>query len=202
MITLTVEKLREALDLRTRIEELEKKLTELLGSHLNLVSGVSAAAPVKTTSKPGRKPVKKKSAGKKPGGPKKAAPVAVAPESPAPRRRGRPPKKAAAAPKARRKGAGKVRIPSPSGSLADAVVKVLQRSPGPLGVSEIFDGLAQDGYVWTVSEPRKNLAARVYKLEGVAPLGKGRFDLASRAAAPRSPALEAPAPSATEAGPA
>ena len=56
----------------------------------------------------------------------------------------------------------------------------MKRASGPLNVDAVLQGLKKDKYVWNVSEPKKNLAARIYKLTGVAQVGPGLFDLASR----------------------
>jgi hypothetical protein len=75
---------------------------------------------------------------------------------------------------------GKKRPVSPSGPLAPAVIKVMERSGGPLNVDAVLQGLAQDNYIWNVADPKKNLSARIYKLAGMKQVGPGLFDLASR----------------------
>jgi hypothetical protein len=100
-------------------------------------------------------------------------------EVPAVRRRGRRPgpaaKKTAALGTSPFK--GKKRPSSPSGPLGPAVHKVLKRGGGPMNVDAILQGLKQDKYVWKVSDPKKNLAARVYTMPGVKRSGPGMFAL-------------------------
>ena len=67
------------------------------------------------------------------------------------------------------------RSTSPSGPLAPAVVRVLKSRGGPMGVSEILDGLLKSGYKFNSPEPKKNLFARIYRLKGVRQVGPGRF---------------------------
>lgn len=104
--------------------------------------------------------------------------------APAPKRRGRKPAAEApaaeAAPRKRRGSPlkGRKRPASPSGPLAPAVVKVLTSAGQPLNVSAIYDALTASNYVFTSTDAKKNLAARVYKLPGVKPLGDGMFALA------------------------
>ena len=62
---------------------------------------------------------------------------------------------------------GRKRPSSPSGPLAPAVHKVLKRAGGPMNVDAILQGLKQDKYVWKVSNPKANLAARVYTMPGL-----------------------------------
>ena len=67
--------------------------------------------------------------------------------------------------------------PAPSGPLAPAVHKVMKRAGGPMNVDAILQGLKQDKYVWKVSNPKANLAARVYTMPGVKKTGPGMFAL-------------------------
>ena len=96
-----------------------------------------------------------------------------------PRRRGRKPGRPAkkAAKRGRKKRTspfkGGKRPSSPSGPLAPAVHKVLKRAGGPMNVDAILQGLKQDKYVWKVSNPKANLAARVYTMPGVKKTGPG-----------------------------
>jgi hypothetical protein len=55
------------------------------------------------------------------------------------------------------------------------VHKVLKRAGGPMNVDAILQGLKQDKYVWKVSNPKANLAARVYTMPGVKKVGPGMF---------------------------
>ena len=70
---------------------------------------------------------------------------------------------------------GKKRPASPSGPLAPAVVKVLKAHGKPMNVNAVLSGLKKNKYVFTSKDPKKNLAARIYKLSGVKQVGPGRF---------------------------
>ena len=100
-----------------------------------------------------------------------------------PRRRGRKPGRPAkkAAKRGRKKRTspfkGGKRPSSPSGPLAPAVHTVLKRAGGPMNVDAILQGLKQDKYVWKVSNPKANLAARVYTMPGLKKTGPGMFAL-------------------------
>ena len=74
--------------------------------------------------------------------------------------------------------AGRRRAASPSGPLAPAVVKVLRTRKKPLRVADILAGLLANGYQFNATEPRKNLAARIYRLKGVKQVDAGLFGLA------------------------
>ena len=158
MITLTTATLRRALDLQEEIESLQNQLARLLGKNVSLRGGgavlVREAGAVRRGRKPGR-PAKR---GRKPGRPAKAA------------KRGRRKKRSSPF-------KGKKRPSSPSGPLAPAVHKVLKRAGGPMNVDAILQGLKQDKYVWKVSNPKANLAARVYTMPGVKKTGPGMFAL-------------------------
>lgn len=145
MLTLNTAKLRRALALQEKIEDLQRELQSLLGKNSSLTGFVSRAA-----AGPGR-------LGRKPGRPAKTA------------KRGR--KKRTSPFK------GKRRPSSPSGPLAPAVHKVLKRAGGPMNVDAILQGLKQDKYVWKVSNPKANLAARVYTMPGLKKTGPGMFAL-------------------------
>ena len=159
MLTLNTATLRRALDLQERIEGLQSELQRLLGKNSSLAAFVGAAA---TTAGPRRR-------GRKPGRPAKRG-----------RKPGRPAKKVA---KRSRRGKrtspfkGRKRPSSPSGPLAPAVHKVLKRAGGPMNVDAILQGLKQDKYVWKVSNPKANLAARVYTMPGLKKTGPGMFAL-------------------------
>lgn len=73
--------------------------------------------------------------------------------------------------------AGKKRPVSPSGPLAPAVAKVLEKAGKPLSVNEIHEGLVKTGYEFTTPDPKKNLYARVHALKGVKRVGPGQFAL-------------------------
>lgn len=159
MVTLTTSTLRRALDLQERIESLQGELTRLLGKNVSLTGFVSEIVSVTGPRRRGRKPgrVAKKAA--KPGRPaKKVA------------KRGRRKKRTSPF-------KGQKRPSSPSGPLAPAVHKVMKRAGGPLNVNAVLQGLKQDKYVWKVSEPKKNLAARIYTMPGVKKVGPGMFAL-------------------------
>jgi len=64
---------------------------------------------------------------------------------------------------------------SPSGPLATAVVKVLQRYGRPMKVNEILMALEHDNYTWTAKKPRQNLIMRIGKLTGVKKVGEGIY---------------------------
>jgi len=70
------------------------------------------------------------------------------------------------------------RSTSPTGPLAPAVVRVLKSRSGPMGVSEILEGLLKNGYKFNSPEPKKNLFARIYRLKGVRQVGPGQFTAA------------------------
>ena len=71
--------------------------------------------------------------------------------------------------------AGHKRASSPSGPLAPAVVKVLEQKNKPMNVREILDHLTATGYTFNTPEPKKNLAARIYRLKGVKQVSAGLF---------------------------
>jgi hypothetical protein len=156
MLTLNTATLRRALDLQERIEDLQRELQGLLGKNSSLAGFVSrtVADPRRRGRKPGR-PAKR---GRKPGRPAKKA------AKRGPKKRTSPFK-------------GRKRPSSPSGPLAPAVHKVLKRAGGPMNVDAILQGLKQDKYVWKVSNPKANLAARVYTMPGLKKTGPGMFAL-------------------------
>lgn len=163
MVNLTTSTLRRALDLQERIEDLQRELTRILGKSLSL-SGLTGESAVVTVPPPrGRKPgrpAKKTARGKR----KSARPVKRTTESGPAKERTSPFK-------------GKRRPSSPSGPLAPAVHKVMKRAGAPMNVDAILQGLKLDKYVWKVSEPKKNLAARVYTMPGLKKVGAGMFSL-------------------------
>ena len=156
MLTLNTATLRRALDLQERIEDLQRELQGLLGKNSSLAGFVS-----RTVASPRRR-------GRKPGRPAKRG-----------RKPGRPAKKAAKRGRKKRTSPfkGRKRPSSPSGPLAPAVHKVLKRAGGPMNVDAILQGLKQDKYVWKVSNPKANLAARVYTMPGLKKTGPGMFAL-------------------------
>lgn len=158
MLHLNTSTLRRALDLQEKIENLQKELTGLLGKGAAIVSATIAevaSAPRRRGRKPGRKAATAKA-------PAKAAP------------------KKSAAKKRKSPFRGKKRPASPSGPLAPAVHKVMKRAGGPVNVDAVLQGLKQDKYVWNVTDPKKNLAARIYTMPGVKKVGPGMFALAKK----------------------
>ena len=165
MLTLNTSTLRRALDLQERIEGLQRELSRLLGRNVSLAGLVSETVSISGPRR-GRKP------GRKPGRPAKKAAKRG-------RKPGRPAKKVAKRGRKTRTSPfkGKKRPSSPSGPLAPAVHKVMKRAGGPMNVDAILQGLKQDKYVWKVSNPKANLAARVYTMPGVKKVGPGMFAL-------------------------
>lgn len=115
-----------------------------------------------------------------------AAATAVAPAKRGRKRRGRkaakavaPAAKSAKAAKVTRRRRsplkGKKRPASPSGPLAPAVVAVLKSAGKSQSVNAVLEGLKKARYVFTAKDPKKNLAARIYKLAGVKQTGPGLF---------------------------
>ena len=158
MLTLNTATLRRALDLQERIEGLQRELSRLLGKNVTLAGLVGGTAGITGPRRRGRKPGRPAKRGRKPGRPAKAA------------KRGRRKKRTSPF-------KGKRRPSSPSGPLAPAVHKVLKRAGGAMNVDAILQGLKQDKYVWKVSNPKANLAARVYTMPGVKKTGPGMFAL-------------------------
>lgn len=154
MLTIDTSTLRRALDLQEQIEGLQRELSRVLGKNAVLAGLVGGATSVSPGRRRGRKP------GRKPG---------------------RPAKKAAKKGGRRKKRTspfkGKKRPASPSGPLAPAVAKVMKRANGPMNVDAVLQGLKNIKYVWNVSDPKKNLAARIYTLPGVKKVGPGLFAL-------------------------
>jgi hypothetical protein len=149
MVNLTTSSLRRALELQERIEDLQRELTRILGKNVSLSGFAGETVSVTGSGRRGRKP-------------------------------GRPAKKSAQSAKGKKRTSpfkGKRRPSSPSGPLAPAVHKAMKRAGAPMNVDAILQGLKQDKYVWKVSEPKKNLAARIYTMPGVKKVGPGMFAL-------------------------
>jgi len=141
--------LKKAMKIALKIERLQLKLHELLGDRLELpVATVTMTNQLLEVAK-------------------------------TPRRRGRPPgsgrKSLANGGPSSSKLAGRPRPASPSGPLAPAVVKVLQRYNRPMKVTEILTGLEHDNYVWTAKNPKQTLYVRIGKLAGVQKAGEGLY---------------------------
>ncbi len=166
MLTLNTSTLRRALDLQERIEGLQRELSRLLGKNVSLsglVSETVSVSGLRRGRKPGRPAKKAAKSGRKPGRPAKKATKKAA--KPGRRKKRTSPFK------------GKKRPSSPSGPLAPAVQKVMKRAGGPMNVDAVLQGLKQDKYVWKVSNPKANLAARIYTMPGVKKVGPGMFAL-------------------------
>ncbi len=169
--------LHRAAQLQEKIDELRGQLAELLDRARSEIAS-APAVEVPAVKRRGRKPGRKKG--------RKAA-VAVAAPAPAPapvaptakKIDGR--SKEARALKLKQKAAprsplaGHKRSASPSGPLAPAVVKVLSSKGGSMNVRDILDDLLASGYKFNTPEPKKNLAARIYRLKGVKQVGEGLF---------------------------
>jgi hypothetical protein len=145
--------LRRALTLQVKIETMQRELAKILGQKFSLPVSADAAS-VALSARRGRKQARPAKAPKAPKAPKAGKRVS--------------PLK------------GKKRPASPSGPLGPAIIKVMQRSGGPLNVDAVLQGLVEDNYIWNVSDPKKNLAARIYKTNGVHKVGPGLFDLVNR----------------------
>ena len=166
--------LHRAAKLHEKIEQLRGQLADLLDK-ARAELAASPAEEVPATSRRGSRKMLKKSATVR-----RAAPA------PVPAKRGRKPmvttgraKPAAPEPRGRRSPLkGVKRSTSPSGPLAPAVVKVLETRKQPMNVKDILDGLTANGYQFNSAEPKKNLAARIYRLKGVKQVNAGLFGLA------------------------
>jgi len=159
MLTLTTVTLRRALDLQVKIESMQRELAQLLGKTVSIRG--TGSVLVRSDEGVRRGPGRPKGSGRGPGRPAKAA------------KRGRRKKRSSPF-------KGKKRPSSPSGPLAPAVTKVMKRAGSPMNVDAVLQGLKNDKYVWNVSEPKKNLAARIYTLPGVKKVGPGMFALSKR----------------------
>jgi hypothetical protein len=62
-----------------------------------------------------------------------------------------------------------------NGSLATVVAEVLQKSKNPLSVAEITEKLQGNGYKFSVAQPKRMLATRIYTLRGVKKVAPGKF---------------------------
>jgi len=141
--------LKKGMKIASKIERLQQKLHELLGATLELpIASLTMNKQLLEAAK-------------------------------TPRRRGRPPgsgkKLSADGSRSPSPLAGKKRPASPSGPLAPAVVKVLQRYGRPMKVREILIGLEHDAYFWTAKNPRQTLYVRIGKLAGVTKVAEGLY---------------------------
>lgn len=141
--------LKKAMKIASKIERLQQKLHDLLGATLEL-----PPATVTMTNQ-------------------------LLEVAKTPRRRGRPPgsgkKVALDGTRSPSKLAGRPRPASPSGPLAPAVVRVLERYGRPMKVNEILIGLEHDNYIWTAKNPRQTLYVRIGKLAGVSKSEEGLY---------------------------
>ena len=160
--------LLRAVKLQERIEELRDRLTTLL----DLARAEIASTPLEdlaVSPQGGRPKMLKIARGKQ------VAPAQIAAVKKIDGRT----KAAHAGKRARRSPlAGRKRASSPSGPLSPAVVKVLQSKKQPMNVRDILSGLFANGYKFNSADPKKNLAARIYRLKGVKQVSSGLFGLA------------------------
>ena len=164
--------LRRAAKLQEKIEELRGQLATVLDqARAELAS--TPAEEITVAPRRGRPKMKKVVAGRRAPAPKIAA---ARGRKPAPRVR----LQAVRTAKGRRQSPlkGVKRASSPSGPLAPAVVKVLESKKQPMNVRDILDGLLASGYHFNSAEPKKNLAARIYRLNGVRQVSAGLFGVA------------------------
>jgi hypothetical protein len=141
--------LKKAMKIALKIERLQLKLHELLGDRLELPAATATMTNqlLEVAKTPRRR-------GRPPGSGRKHLPNGALGSS---------------------KLAGRPRPASPSGPLAPAVVKVLQRYSRPMKVTEILTGLEHDNYVWTAKNPKQTLYVRIGKLAGVQKTGEGLY---------------------------
>ena len=162
--------LRKAAQLQDKIEQLRGELTALLTQARAEVEHTPVVLPA-AAGMYSRRPPKHKRARARVLSPRREGIRgaggfgALSPPSSRPvrRRRGPSPR------------TGKKRNASPSGPLAPAVVKVLAAKGEPMQVRDILEGLKLANYQFTSTEPKKNLAARIYRLKGVRQVGEGLF---------------------------
>ena len=169
--------LRRAAKLQAKIEGLRTQLTDLLDRARSEVASLTVEEIEVPSRRPGR-PKMFKSNGRRRAG----KPAAVISQTKT-EKGARAPKKETAV---RRAGKGRKRSPllgvkraaSPTGPLSPAVVAVLKAKRKPMNVGDILTGLNANGYQFNSAEPKKNLAARIYRLKGVKQAGPGLFELA------------------------
>ena len=169
--------LRRAAKLQEKIEGLRAQLTQLLDRARSEVASSAAEEIALPLRRPGRPKMFKSNGRRQAGKPEPAgtkrqtAKTAVrAPKTTVVARGGK-----------RRKRSplfGVKRAASPTGPLAPAVVAVLKTKNKPMNVGDILSGLTANGYQFNSAEPKKNLAARIYRLKGVRQASAGLFALA------------------------
>ena len=168
--------LRRAAKLQEKIEGLRAQLSQLLDRARSEVASSVEEEIVTPARRPGR-PKMFKSNGRRQAG--KPGPVSVKARA---GKAARTPKAAVAVRGGKRRKRspllGVKRAASPSGPLAPAVVAVLKTKRSPMNVGDILSGLNANGYQFNSAEPKKNLAARIYRLKGVRQASAGLFELA------------------------
>ena len=168
--------LRRAAKLQAKIEGLRTQLTQLLDRARSEVASFTVEEIELPSRRPGRPPKMFKSNGRR-----QTGKTAAATDKSKPGKGVRAPKKAVVA--RTRKGRkrspllGVKRAASPTGPLSPAVVAVLKTKRKPMNVGDILTGLTANGYQFNSAEPKKNLAARIYRLKGVKQAGPGLFEL-------------------------
>ena len=78
-------------------------------------------------------------------------------------------------------------VTSPSGQLTPVIVKILEKHGSPMKVSQIFEELQKDGYVWMSKNPRKILYIRMLRMpksSGIVRVADGKYGLATMPIAP------------------
>ena len=168
--------LRRAAKLQEKIEELRTRLSGLLDRARAEIAASSTEELPLLARRPGR-PKMFKSNGHRQKGKREAVSTKRRTEKGA-----RAPQEPVAARGAKRRKRspllGLKRATSPTGPLSPAVVAVLKTKNKPMNVADILSGLTARGYVFNSAEPKKNLAARIYRLKGVKQASAGLFALA------------------------
>jgi hypothetical protein len=162
--------LRKAAKIQETIAELSAQLASLLAkanTEFNSAPTANASAPVR---RPGRPPGRAKAVKATNGFALRGRQPKAGLVSAAPAKTIRTPGLKQRSPMVSRK-----RISSASGPLAPAVVKVLEDKNKPMNVRDIFTDLIANGYSFSTPEPKKNLAARIYRLPGVKQVAPGLF---------------------------
>ena len=166
--------LRRAAKLQAKIEGLRTQLADLLDRARSEVASLKVEEIELPSRRPGR-PKMFKSNGRRRAG----KPAAVVSQTRT-EKGARAPKKGVAVRRGRKRSPllGVKRAASPTGPLSPAVVAVLKTKRKPMNVGDILTGLNANGYQFNSAEPKKNLAARIYRLKGVKQAGPGLFELA------------------------
>ena len=160
--------LRKALTITTEIERINESLHRLLTTAGSQDHSKASHAIEETTSKKSAKPNKP------------SKPAKVAKEAKATKVTSTVLKKLAKKSSLKiSKANAKTRAASPSGSLGDAILKVLEEKGLPMKVKEVFDALEKTGYQWTNDKPLRQLYARIAKLPGAIRVGNAEYALES-----------------------